>query len=186
MKSFSRLMLIMLLAIVLIPSNSFAQKRKKNKEKETTQIRPEEDPRARATMSENLILIKAVEREFGSYEIQVDPGKDKEGNNRRYATSSREEEILHSILEAKSLVNILNYYLKRGYDIKSSYAIPEKEGVNHYFLLGNIGVKKDEDTRNQAASERNVNRRRANQNRAKLGPEEIEQRKKAREAARDK
>ena len=182
MKSFSRLMFIMLLAIMLIPNISSAQRRKSKKEQNAA-IASEQSQRSYSQASDYLIMIRAIERELGIYEIKIDGGFDKEGNKRRVARNAKEEEIINRIIESRSLVNALSAFTKRGYEIKSSYAVSVKGEINHYYLLGTVSYKDTDDTRDR---ERVTNQRRQNQNRAKLSPEEIEQRKKAREAARER
>ncbi len=179
MKFMSRIVIVVLLSVLMMPGFSVAQKKKEKKEL-TSAAAPDQATRPSPSGSGNFVHIKAIEREFGMYELSIDGGVDAEGNKKRLARSAKEEDKLNRFIEAKSLVNILAFFSKRGYEIKTSYAIPIKDHTCHYYLLSNSGnkaAKQNEDPRDEA----DIQQRRANQNRPKLSPEEIEQRKKARE-----
>ncbi len=124
-------------------------------------------------------MLKAIELESGSYQLSLDAGLDKEGNDRRVAKNGKEQHILDRILEAQSLVNALSVFARQGYKISSSYAVIRKGEIHHYYLLGNYGKPGNSDAR--AAK-----MRRKNQNGAKLSPEEKKQREIKLNEARDK
>ena len=177
MNSMMKTMIIALMAILIMPSESIAQwkKDKKNEEEVSEQTADEKAiEEAKVGVGQGYILIKAVELDFGRFEINIDGGMDKEGNERRIVRNVRDEERMHRIVEARSLVNLLGFLSKRGYTIESSYSAVMKDQICHYYLLGNI--KPVEPVHPDAANENARDFRRSGQNKPKMSPDEAKKR----------
>lgn len=186
MNTFVKILLIGMMAILLVPNHSFAQSKKERKSEDTRTLASRDDQKMESQNRavEGFVLIKAVEMDFGKFEIRVHTGVDKEGNERKLASNSKEEERLNRTMESRSLVNMLSFMQKLGYQIESSYSVAVKDEIIHYYLMGNFKGAMNADM--PLTDDQMMEQGRANQNRPKLSPEEIEKRKRARQEAQDR
>ncbi|MCF8370646.1 MAG: hypothetical protein K9H64_03420 [Bacteroidales bacterium] len=186
MNTFFRILFIGVLALVLVPNISNAQnKREKEKESRTAVTTDDRKIDQDGAVVEGYVFIKAVEQDFGKFDIRINAGIDKEGGERRIVSNGKEEERFNRVLETRSLVNLLSFMQRMGYHIETSYALANKDEIVHYYLMNNnskSGMNADE----MQTSDQMMEQRRANQNRPKLSPEEIEKRKRARQEAQDR
>lgn len=190
MNTFFRMIFIGVLALVLVPNISNAQQKKEKKQetRTATATAVTTDDRKmdqEGAVVEGYVFIKAIEQDFGKFDIRINAGIDKEGGERRIVSNGKEEERFNRVLETRSLVNLLSFMQRMGYHIETSYALVNKDEIVHYYLMNN-NVKAEMNADQMQTSDQMMEQRRANQNRPKLSPEEIEKRKRARQEAQDR
>ena len=165
MKNILRITLILFMALLVSAPNMSAQRKSEKK-----------GDREKSSKYENyiepeVVIIKASERGPGMWGINIDAGIDREGNKRSLASNEREEEALNELLANASLPELLTVLFKRGYKLINAYAIPGKELFHYYVLSKSEFDDLQFDDR----------KKRTNQNRPQMSPDEIQQRRKMRE-----
>ena len=168
MKKFNLILLISILMLGLNLTSLQAQKHKKES-KDDNKIEQQ-------VKRSGLLFVKAEERVRGKYGIEIDAGLNKEGKPNIIYRNNKEKELLEDIVSSASIVTVLDLLDRVGYKVEQAYAVQNGDLTTHYFVL-----KYQDREANDRDGYAVKKKKRNNQNRAQMSPEEIEKRKKMRE-----
>ena len=156
MKKHFKLCVLLLLMVFISGGVSLAQNERKSGAKQNKSNKAE---------FSGIVHIKAIEKGDYKYNLAIDFGFTKEGKKRVFAKTEKEKGNLDKVIKSESLVEALNFFMKRGYAINSSYAVGGKQ-IIHYYTL----------SPEKATTQAKAGNKQKKQNRPKISPEEIEKR----------
>ncbi len=156
MKKHVKLCLLLLLMVSISGGTSIAQNARKGSTKQS---------KANKAEFSGVIQIKATEKGNYKYDLDIDFGLTKEGKKKVFAKTEKEKANFDKVIKSGSLVEALNFFMKRGFSINTSYAVGGKQIIHYYTLSPAEGTAKTKATAKQKK-----------QNKPKISPEELEKR----------